>query len=363
MRRALFIYIIAGAILSNAPGLGAQPGPRVTVSGRVLDKTDGQPLTDAHVYIANATLGAATDAAGYFRIEHVPLGNYHFLASRIGYQKQEKLLLIDEPVDREINFRLELQIIEIEAVVVTAVRPRKWKKHLKRFEEAFLGTSRNAKACEILNPEVLDFEKVEGGVFVAVASQPLILENHALGYRIEYDLKDFREEAGVVEFKGVARFEPLPHEPEQEHWQANRRRAYQGSLRHFLSALAADHAEIDGFLFYGVFDLGEETRPIERDDILAYIASPYEKALRIRRYIKVIYSEELEEDAYVALETRSGPLDPGDQVSWIELRQPSARFYLNGNLRDPYAVKVHGYWAWERVADMLPLDYEYTLSN
>ena len=50
-------------MLSNAPDLGAQPGPRVTVSGRVLDKTDGQPLTDAHVYIANATLGAATDAA------------------------------------------------------------------------------------------------------------------------------------------------------------------------------------------------------------------------------------------------------------------------------------------------------------
>ncbi len=63
------------------------------------------------------------------------------------------------------------------------------------------------------------------------------------------------------------------------------------------------------------------------------------------------------------LETWSGPLDPGDQVSWIELRQPSARFYLNGNLRDPYAVKVHGYWAWERVADMMPLDYEDVLSN
>lgn len=359
MRSILLILFVAGVGLYGAPLLQAQP--QVTITGRVTDKADGQPLANVGVYIANSTLGAATDVDGSFRITHVPLGRHELIASRVGYQRQTQNLLIEDPKDREVNFRLELQVVEVGAIEVVAEQSKKWDRDLKKFKEGFLGASSNAEDCRILNLEVLDFDTDSEGAFVAVAAQPLVIDNQALGYHIEYDLEDFRALAGEVEFKGKARFEAMTSVKQKDlaRWATARERAYRGSLRHFLAALTADATRSEGFLFYSAFDLGEQdTRVINREDILLNTASPFEKDLRVRRYLKVVYTGEEEEMAYVALRTRHGQLEPGDQVSWIELLLPSARFYARGHLRDPYAVKVHGYWAWERLADMLPLDYQ-----
>lgn len=46
------------------------------------------------------------------------------------------------------------------------------------------------------------------------------------------------------------------------------------------------------------------------------------------------------------------------QVTQINLAQPFAIVYPDGLLADPMSITTWGYWATQRVADALPLDYE-----
>jgi GWxTD domain-containing protein len=45
------------------------------------------------------------------------------------------------------------------------------------------------------------------------------------------------------------------------------------------------------------------------------------------------------------------------QISWIELLDPSVSVDTRGNLLYRNVLKKHGYWAWKRVGDLLPIDY------
>ena len=53
-----------------------------------------------------------------------------------------------------------------------------------------------------------------------------------------------------------------------------------------------------------------------------------------------------------------GPLMTSNrQISLLGLNIPSIVLNSAGQLFDPLAVTVYGYWSYERAADMLPLDY------
>ena len=132
---------------------------------------------------------------------------------------------------------------------MTAPYPREWRENLKRFKTLFFGTSRNAKKCKIVNPEILDFEydqKYER--FTAKAIPALHIENHALGYRIqlylmEFGLRGFLE--GKCLFKSKYQHLSPKNQKEEEQWRKNRLKAYNGSLRHFITALASKTLDTD----------------------------------------------------------------------------------------------------------------------
>ena len=69
-----------------------------------------------------------------------------------------------------------------------------------------------------------------------------------------------------------------------------------------------------------------------------------------------MYTREVEDYRYVALHAGRGR-EPTNQLTYLEMRSPSSRFHARGFLYDAYSVIVHGYMAWDRVADMLPLEY------
>ena len=48
---------------------------------------------------------------------------------------------------------------------------------------------------------------------------------------------------------------------------------------------------------------------------------------------------------------------PQAQASWIVMNQTYATIDTSGYLYNPLAVTVFGYWAWENVADLLPIEY------
>ena len=89
---------------------------------------------------------------------------------------------------------------------------------------------------------------------------------------------------------------------------------------------------------------------------------PFEKKLSFSDYLEVVYTRESEMRGYrqYVLQNRVIHVDNKQvpqQTSWIKLSLSSATFTTAGHVPNPYAVTKYGYWAWERFAEELPLDY------
>ncbi|KQS33484.1 TonB-dependent receptor [Dyadobacter sp. Leaf189] len=94
-----------------------------TVKGRVLDTESQQPVIGANVIITslNPVQGAATDAEGNFRIEHVPVGRHAFRITSVGYDDaflQE--IGVGSGKEVELNIRLTESFRALDEVVVKA---------------------------------------------------------------------------------------------------------------------------------------------------------------------------------------------------------------------------------------------------
>jgi len=119
---AIFLFVDSYLLAANGK-----------IRGRVIDGKTGEPLISVNVVIThivlnngkavplNNSMGAATDANGYYFILDVPPGTYYLKASMIGYSAEIKKN-IEVGEDRTIiaNFRLEPSSIEVGQVVVTA---------------------------------------------------------------------------------------------------------------------------------------------------------------------------------------------------------------------------------------------------
>jgi hypothetical protein len=204
------VFFISGVLLL---ALGNETGfaQNATLSGRVVDAETDTPLPGAHVFINHTLMGTATDERGTFEVENISPGSYELITSMLGYETATKHLVVtpEQPL-YDSDVRLEPAVLEMAEVEITARRPRRWKRDLKRFEELFVGTGPNSGKTHILNPYVLDFE-TNGDVFFARASAPLEVQNLALGYRINFVLTEFRMDlnTNLLHIHGPFHFEEL----------------------------------------------------------------------------------------------------------------------------------------------------------
>lgn len=370
----LGIWVVLGA----ATGFG-QPQNSATVKGKVIDYQSGQPIQDANVFLANTMMGDASDAEGRFEIRNIPLGSHELVVSFIGYEVRKIPLRFTRPATREFTIRLEQKPIEAPEIAVSAEEMKDWQKSLDRFKELFLGTSENARACTIVNETALDFVPQKGSKpFRAYAAEPLIIENRALGYRLTFHLESFEARNTEVKYLGRARFEELTGASREEkaRWEQNRIATYRGSLRHFLSALYNNRHKQEGFLAYQlpVFPQGNERVDrieIHARDLFQSGELPFEKTFRFENFLEVIYTKEMEEDGYIAYRMSLDPslmhldpesyrkeAEPRNQTSLLAMNTYSLTVDSTGLIDNPFGLTLWGYWSWERVADLLPSDYE-----
>jgi hypothetical protein len=378
-----FVVILCLVLFGHsAANLFAQAKTK-DISGIVLDAKTNQPLAAANVFIANSTMGDASDDEGRFLIRNVPLANIELVASVIGYRVEKRRIRIDETVG-EITFRLTPKAIEAPAIEVSAESTRRWRKNLGKFTELFLGTSVNAEECTFLNPEVLDFQdETDARPFMATAREPLQIENRALGYDISLLLEKFESLKGEVRYVITSKFDPTKprNREEEQRWRQNRIRTYNGSRRHFLKALFMNRVKQEGFLIQNLTSptFGEKTRQLQsptRSTLLSRAEGSQELRLSFPEILEVTYVPELEEEAYIdfrlqhdftLVTTTQGIRDrakePLNQTSWAELERLSVTIDSYGHIDDPLSMKTNGYWAWERVAEMLPWEYEGSMRN
>jgi hypothetical protein len=96
-------------------------------------------------------------------------------------------------------------------------------------------------------------------------------------------------------------------------------------------------------------------RPIQESEILFDGAKSHEKLLRFKEFLEVEYVRESPEYGFNLLRSRR----TGSQVSWIKLNYDGGvTIDSRGVIKDWYPTRISGYWAWKRIADALPLDYD-----
>lgn len=365
-------FLLASLIIWSPSTAEARQGVRVSLTGTVTDAETGVPLTGAHVFIASSMIGTTTDRDGQYVLENVPLGAHRLYASILGFEDDFLDIVLRSEQSQVLNFQMTPDIIDIGEIVVEAERDRRWARRLRRFTREFIGETPNAEQTTILNPEVLDFE-ASGGTLTARAAEPLVIENKALGYRIQYFLSDFQSTPGRVRYDGEGLYEELTAENAEQarQWEEKRRASFMGSFRHFMLALIAGRSEAQGFrtfsrpsagrvqgdVFAAASTISNQRFPIEPETLISPGDAANEYVLNFEGHLEIVYMGEQEDPAYLEWSLRPARSNPRFQTSWTFLDHGPAMVDYKGDTMDPYAVVFMGYWAFERVADDPPREY------
>ena len=341
------------------------------IHGRVLDGQTGQPIYYANVFLSNTTLGCATDQDGAFLIEAVPLGNYELVVTMMGYESHSTIIECLDSTHEVSIIHLKPSPVQGEQIVVTAPVPRIWRRQLREFQAQLLGTTANAKKCEILNPEILNFTyNKKTKMLTASAEEPLQIENRALGYHIEFYLMRFMYHENV-EFKyyGKARFIPLDPENRREavKWEEKRLETFRGSELHFFKAAFNGRLVEEGFDVRYVNYLPtdgavSDAKKFRSSRSIVDCESPFQKRFSFPHYIQVefIAGRMVEKVSYISLYAQSDKVPVTKlvyPVSWMKLNTESVIVNNLGIVETALGVKTFGEWATKRIADKLPNDY------
>jgi len=360
----LLLVLLIGACRLQ---LFAQPQQQYSLSGTVLDADTGKPLPHANVFLANTMKGSVTDSTGRFLIRGVPGGTFEIVVSRVGYEVAKREIQVAGELVITPAFKLRPLVLTGEDVEVTASVPKKWKAQLERFTDLLLSTTKNATKTKILNPAMLDFREENDGL-TATAAEPLLIENLALGYKLTLVLMKFAASEQKLQYNGSIKFDELApaSEKQTEEWRKNRLRAYQGSLRHFLATvcdttigptirLKQEGFEVFTFKFLWERETQRNAEPLPVDRFLRRDKKTNAFYLDFHDYLGVRYIHDREEKPFLYYHQLTR--DAGVQESWITLEGNDVKIDQQGRYANELAIAKFGYWAWERLADMLPYEY------
>ncbi|GAA4508680.1 hypothetical protein GCM10023172_41180 [Hymenobacter ginsengisoli] len=384
------------------PGLALGQG---RLSGVVQDSVTHEPLAFASVFLANTTLGVTTTEQGTFTFPSVPAGGYDVVASYVGYRLARQAVTIGA-APQQLTLRLAPSANKLGEVVVRP-NPNRASDYQK-FLDLFLGRSTFSKQCRIANPDdvLLDYDP-KANELTASAYKFVQVDNSALGYRVKYYglrfVSNFTEQ--VVTFYGQPVFEEMtPHSERQRRtWQANRVRAYLGSLAHFLRSVRDSQMTAQGFVARRLrvvpnprfapadsarkqllrqrraYSAAEQdslkrwasvppsfallyTAPRHLDSLRHVVSGGQRVFLRFRDHLQVTYllvGPDANYHPQPSPFARSAAPPPQDrQVSELMLMQPEIEIQPNGQLANPLAVFIDGYWGFEKMGEFLPVNYQ-----
>jgi len=368
------------------------------ITGRVLSNSDKHPVPKATVFLSNATNGTATDEEGSFTLNNVKPGQYDLLVTSVGYEAYHKTIMVSGNISTG-DVLLSPKNTELQMVTIKADPNRGH--YLAEFLREFIGTSAFAEQCKIRNTDVLDFDyDKKKHQLTASSDSYLDIENKALGYRIKYYLHDFikNRDSNFVYYAGYSVFENLPGTEHQlKKWAKNRRNVYYGSPEHFLRSCIANQAEEEGFkvlklivqsnpkrkpdsliraniMHYSSLDNNDSIRYWNEQlnipkEIQYLIKTPLNISEFVRRTNQTnVFAFGFNEHLYVMYTKKhydSGiapsyhPPDAPDYLTTvINLKKTYILFDRNGVVMNPYDMYYDGFWGKNRIAELLPVDYE-----
>lgn len=338
-----------------------------TVYGKVISSETKQPLQGASVFAENTTLGTATDEEGNFKLA-LPDGGYTLAITFTGYNTESKRISNADANDRTVVYELSERQKQMEEVAVVATSEVKdgWNKYGDFFLDKFIGQTVNSSSCTIKNKDAVKFyfSKKRNRLKV-LATEPLQIENTALGYNISYNLDSFTHEYNteVSLYTGYPLFEEMPATDNDQlvKWMQARQDAYKGSMLHFMRSLYNKTLKQEGFEVQFLVDINDKETALPLKDFYAALKYAKDDSTELveikpnQPRVGVIYLNAKPTNAFLALH----PDEPsGFRFSSLQfLPGESIGIEKNGYYFEQNDIAVSAYWTWNRVADQLPYNY------
>lgn len=373
------------------------------IKGVVLDAEKNVPVPKASVFLNNTSIGTTANEEGQFELS-VPAGRYDLIVSSVGFNTHNQTLNSTD-ADDFLTIKLNIKTPELETVIIEPFEKDGWQKWGRWFIENFLGTSSYGREAQIKNPEVLKFRNSKrNNELQVIAIAPLIIESKGLGYRITYQLENFRYDfkSRYLLYSGYPFFENLAgSDRKKRQWEKAREDVYYGSMLQFMRAVYANTIKEDGF---EVRRLCKTPNPEKERVRTVYRSSRKTDAngmiiSTINRDSSDYYNEVMQQEDY---QSRIGQhLLVGDSIAYgidstiaglfftdyllvtykhkklpAEFRQLFPRsgnemmseitlvngrpieVFGNGSYFNPEDLLSSGYWGWwEKMGTMLPFDY------
>ncbi|RNC84007.1 MAG: carboxypeptidase-like regulatory domain-containing protein [Balneola sp.] len=335
-------------------------------SGKIIDKDTKEPIAGANIYFSGTTIGDASDADGSFLFEAPLQGRFNLIISFIGYKKIVLPILVKDKQNVYEEIEMEADIQQMQEIQVTSKDDRRWRKAYRDFKEFFLGRDEFAYFCEIKNPYSLDFEwNSKENIYTASSSEPLIIENKALGYQITVEIVDvfFNPRTNGGYYVILPRFEEIvsPDSLTMAVWNENRRKTYLGSSRHFFKSLVDGEMDNAGFSIVSGDSL---IQPIE-DQGLMELYYPNNWQFLTRNYTPFKIDSRTFKVGYDVEFDRKGRAKNRGTLSTVDLRGISDVILVDryGEIYNPEYIQFFGKWESDRFARHLPLEYGLALKD
>ena len=354
MKKLLFLFVFIAATIAAMA--------QHTISGVVVDAETGQPLQGASVFAQNTTIGAITNSEGIFKLS-LGRGGYELNITYTGYQNAQRNIVAGST--DTLHIQLQKQDNSMSEVVITASNlvADGWEKHGLFFLQHFIGATPFADSTTLLNPEVLKFYFYKRtNKLKVLATEPLQIQNRALGYILYYTLDRFvhYNATNINSYRGLCLFQPMEGSAEEAaQWTENRQKAYYGSRLHFLRAYYDSTLKEEGFYVdvLSTRDNKKFDRLVNPYDSLYYFADTLtdDVELWFPKKASITYHKQKPEQAY--LKQFNLPLDVPVQLSYVDLLD-AIIIKPNGFFLEQRSWVNQGYWSWKNLADLLPYDYE-----
>lgn len=341
-----------------------------SIQAVIVDKKSLEPIPDVFVFLDNSSIGTTSDTKGSFALQLPHNGNSLLVFSHLNYGLLNLEIEGNYPVPDTVflertTFQLE------EAIVSETFDPAERKRRMRAFEKALLGRDFNNKRVKLKNPERLLFSE-KGQLLIAEIKEPLIIENHILGYAVQLFLETFElAPDGKVFYQGKFFFDPMQGSARQQsRYQKQRSKRYQESSRKFFRDLVLHKLDPSTYeLGYSQWNeqyaYMSDFKPIKLQDLpiremegQGYVIYPRGVLTVIDHNIvlkpdlkKPLPSQDDDNTALYRYKTQKFA------TSYFRARSGKIQVNQYGQILNPVEVEYYGYWASLRVAAMFPSDY------
>jgi hypothetical protein len=334
------------------------------VRGKVVDEKTKQGMGNASVFCQNTTMGTTSDSDGNFYLR-LANGGYDLIVSYTGYETKMIRISNGNKENEQMTVELKAEDKSMAEVVVagSAEVADGWSKYGQFFMDYFIGTTPNSAQCAIENKEAVKFYFYKKRNKLKVkAKENVIVVNNALGYRIKYQLDSFVYDynTNISSYTGYPLFEELSTTPtpeDQALWKKNRYRAYIGSRLHFMRSWYDSTLTDEGFQIelLDSTDNSQSTVLADPYDNRYYSVDSGDVVINVKGRIRVNYKNQVPDKKYLA--QNKFPASAKQQISALDIGSDGFVIEENGYFYEQSDVTNMGYWAWKKLAELLPYDY------